>query len=111
MKTVVITGSTRGIGYGLANSFLNLGCAVVVSGRATASVERAVAQLMAKYEPDHGFGLPCDVTCLEQVQALWDAALARFGKIDIWINNAGVGHPQVDFWDCSQEQIQAVVGC
>jgi NAD(P)-dependent dehydrogenase (short-subunit alcohol dehydrogenase family) len=109
MKTVVITGSTRGIGYGLADSFLDLGCAVVVSGRATASVERAVAELSAKHEPDHIFGHPCDATRLEQVQGLWDAALARFGQIDIWINNAGMGNPQLDFWDCSQQQIQAVV--
>ena len=109
MKTVVITGSTRGIGYGLADSFLDLGCVVVVSGRTTASVERVAAELSTKYDPDRVFGHPCNVTRLEQVQALWDAALARFGKIDIWINNAGVGHPQLDFWECSQEQVQAVV--
>ena len=56
MNTVVITGSTHGIGYGLADSFLDLRCAVVVSGRTTASVERAVAELAAKYDPDHVFG-------------------------------------------------------
>jgi NAD(P)-dependent dehydrogenase (short-subunit alcohol dehydrogenase family) len=109
MKTVVITGSTRGIGYGLADSFLALGCAVTISGRAPASVERAVAELAAKHEPDRVLGQPCDVTDLEQVQALWDAAKAHFGKIDIWINNAGIGHYQMDSWELSPEQIKAVV--
>jgi NAD(P)-dependent dehydrogenase (short-subunit alcohol dehydrogenase family) len=105
---VVITGSTRGIGYGLADSFLALGCAVTVSGRTPEAVEKAVAELSAKHEAERIFGHPCDVTDFEQVQALWDAAKARFGKIDIWINNAGIGHPQVDFWELPAEQIEAV---
>ena len=109
MKTVVITGSTRGIGYGLADSFLALGCAVTISGRTLASVEEAVAELAAQHEPDRVFGQPCDVTDFEQVQALWDAAKARFGKVDIWINNAGIGHSQTDCWDHPPEQIKAVV--
>lgn len=109
MKVVVITGSTRGIGYGLADSFLALGCRVVVSGRALASVEQAVARLSSKYDGDNILGRPCDVTRFEQVQALWDAARAHFGRVDIWINNAGIAHPQTDFWEYSPEQIKAVV--
>jgi NAD(P)-dependent dehydrogenase (short-subunit alcohol dehydrogenase family) len=109
MKTVVITGSTRGIGYGLADSFLALGCAVTISGRTLASVEKAVAELVAQHEADRVLGHPCDVTDLEQVQALWDAAKARWSKIDIWINNAGIGHSQMDFCELSPEQIKAVV--
>jgi NAD(P)-dependent dehydrogenase (short-subunit alcohol dehydrogenase family) len=109
MKTVVITGSTRGIGYGLADSFLDLGCAVVVSGRTSGTVEKVVARLSAKHDADRVFGYPCDVTDFEQVQALWNAAQARFDKIDIWINNAGLGNPQMDFWELPAEEIQAVV--
>jgi NAD(P)-dependent dehydrogenase (short-subunit alcohol dehydrogenase family) len=109
MTIIVITGSTRGIGYGLADSFLALGCAVIISGRAPAGVEQAVTRLASQYEADRIFGYPCDVTRKEQVQALWDAAQAHFGTVDIWINNAGTAHPQLDFWDCSPEQIQAVV--
>jgi NAD(P)-dependent dehydrogenase (short-subunit alcohol dehydrogenase family) len=109
MKTVVITGSTRGIGYGLADAFLNLGCAVTISGRTEVSVGGAVTKLSEKYEADRILGQPCDVTHIEQVEALWDAALAHFGKIDIWINNAGINHPRRDFWEHSPKRIQAVV--
>jgi NAD(P)-dependent dehydrogenase (short-subunit alcohol dehydrogenase family) len=109
MKIIVLTGSTRGIGYGLADAFLDLGCAVVISGRTSASVEGAMTKLSAKHAPDRILGQPCDVTQIEQVQALWDAAQAHFGRIDIWINNAGVNHPRLDFWEQSAERIQAVV--
>lgn len=109
MKTIVITGSTRGIGYGLADSFLARGCQVVVSGRAQANVGKSVASLSAEHSADRVFGHPCDVTECNQVQALWDAARERFGTIDIWINNAGIAHPMQDFWEQSPEQVKAVV--
>lgn len=109
MKVIVITGSTRGIGYGLADSFLDLGCAITISGRTSASVEEAIAALATKHQSDCLFGHPCDITQFEEVQALWDAAKAHFGHIDIWINNAGLSHPQFDFWVHAPEQIRAVV--
>ena len=80
MKNVVITGSTRGIGYGLADSFLARGCRVAVSGRTAASVQQAVARLALKHDADRVFGHPCDVTRYEHVQALWDAAQATSAR-------------------------------
>jgi NAD(P)-dependent dehydrogenase (short-subunit alcohol dehydrogenase family) len=108
-KIVVVTGSTRGIGYGLVNEFLERGCAVVVSGRTHASVKAAVETLAAKYGADRVFGHPCDVARIDQVQALWDAAKDRFGRVDIWINNAGISHSVARLWDQSPQQIKAVV--
>ena len=109
MKIVVITGSTRGIGFGLAAAFLAAGCAVTVSGRSAAVVDKVVAELSSHYDAGRIFGVPCDVTQFDQVQALWDAAVARFGRVDIWINNAGIANPQKDFWEHSPEQVRAVV--
>ena len=109
MRCVVITGSTRGIGRGLAEAFLASGCAVTISGRTQESVAEALTPLAEAYGPERVLGHPCDVTDFAAVQGLWDAAQARFGKVDIWINNAGVGHPQIDFWDCDPAQIEAVV--
>jgi len=110
MKTIVITGSTRGIGYGLADEFLKRGCAVGVSGRTSAAVERAIQALATKHSPERILGQAADVTCYEQVQALWEAALARFGRVDVWINNAGLAHSDhLPLWDQSPALMQAVV--
>jgi NAD(P)-dependent dehydrogenase (short-subunit alcohol dehydrogenase family) len=110
VKNIVITGSTRGIGYGLADSFLHLGSAVAISGRTQEAVDEAVAELAAKHDAGRIWGRPCDVSDFEQVQALWGAAQARFGQIDVWINNAGIGHPQVSFWKLSPSQVEALEG-
>jgi NAD(P)-dependent dehydrogenase (short-subunit alcohol dehydrogenase family) len=109
MKIVVITGSTRGIGYGLAASFLDLGSSVVVSSRTDEHVREAVARLSDEHGAEKVFGVPCDVTDFAQVEALWDAAKDHFGRVDIWINNAGISHPQADFCDHPPERIKAVV--
>lgn len=109
MKVVVITGSTRGIGCGLAEAFLGLGCAVVVSGRTQAAVDETVARLGAAHEARRVRGQACDVADYAQVEALWAAAKAHFGQIDIWINNAGVAHPVSDFEKLSPEQLRTIV--
>lgn len=109
MKTVVITGSTRGIGNGLANAFLSLGCKVCVSGRTEVGVAAAVGTLTSEYGENNLVGIACDVTEETQLQALWDGVKEQFGKIDIWINNAGVGHPLSDIWHMPIGSIHAVV--
>lgn len=105
-RVVVVTGGTRGIGLGLAKSFLDKGCKVVICGRSEGSVQGALEELSALGDVH---GLPCDVTDPDQVQALWDGAVERFGRVDIWINNAGVMHALVDFIDGSTEEIRQVV--
>ena len=109
MKSVVITGSTRGIGYGLADAFLGLGCTVTVSGRAQASADKAAEELAVTHPADRILAHACDVTRYEQVQGLWDAARERFGRVDIWINNAGVSQRAVPVWELDPEQVQTIV--
>ncbi len=109
MKTIVITGSTRGIGYGLADSFLARNCPVMVSGRSQGSVDKAVKSLVEKHGADNIGGFPCNVTDEEQNQALWDAAIDRFGKVDVWINNAGIGHPMMNIWELPSDTVRQVV--
>jgi short-subunit dehydrogenase len=108
-KTIIITGSTRGIGFGLADVFLKLGCNVAVSGRSREAVEKAVHQLSQKYGSDRLAGFPCDVAVFDQVQALWTSAKKQFGEIDIWINNAGIGHDQVNIWEIDPGRIRQLV--
>ena len=109
MKTIVITGSTRGIGLGLAAEFLKRECHVVVNGRSQSAVDQAVKDLAGWYPPDRVWGQPGDMTHYDQVQQLWDTAQAHFGSIDIWINNAGVAHPDLEFWDLPQAEIDKTV--
>ncbi len=108
-KNIVITGSTRGIGYGLAKSFLELGCAVVVGGRSEKSTAAAVSQLTVQYDPSQVFGFACDVTIPEQINALWKAAATRFGQVDIWVNNAGYTGEMGMAWERPAEEMESVI--
>ncbi len=108
-KSVVITGSTRGIGYGLAEVFLERGCAVTINGRSSEAVNQAVAKLAAKDTGDRLNGFACDVTDFIQVKNLWENASAHFGRIDVWINNAGTAVPMMKFWELSPDQYTDVV--
>ena len=107
-KSIVITGSTRGIGYSLAEAFLERGCAVTISGRTQEAVDNTQKKLRTKFTGDLSFGFACDVTDYIQVQRLWENAQNYFGRIDIWINNAGIAVPMMNFWELSPEQYEAV---
>ncbi|GMG86302.1 SDR family NAD(P)-dependent oxidoreductase [Biformimicrobium ophioploci] len=89
MQTVVITGSTRGIGRGLAENFLAAGCRVIISARSQAQVNAVVAELRARFGEAPVAGLRCDITDEEDLRALWGFA-SEAGPVDIWINNAGM---------------------
>lgn len=106
MKVIVITGSTRGIGYGLAEEFLERGCAVLINGRSQESVAQAVEQLSANYNAEKIEGYACDVRDYKQVLRLWDAAIAGFDKVDYWINNAGVNTARSKFYEASPDNLR-----
>jgi NAD(P)-dependent dehydrogenase (short-subunit alcohol dehydrogenase family) len=91
-KNVVITGSTRGIGRGMAREFLKRGHSVAITSRGQIAVDEALAYLtpFAAASGAKLTGVPSDVSHSEQVQKLWDLASSDLGEIDIWINNAGV---------------------
>lgn len=82
MRTIVITGSTRGIGYGLADAFLGRGCNVTVSGRTQQAVESAVTQLGENHPEDCIFGCPCDVTELNAAQIEADLRAVKAAGAD-----------------------------
>jgi len=109
MKTIVITGSTRGIGFALAREFLKRGCKVVISGRSDASVRNSVAKFEADYPKDQIAGFACDVTQYDSIKALWMFSKTKFGDIDIWINNAGISNEQAYCWEIPIEEIRSVI--
>ena len=105
-KVVVVTGSTRGIGHGLARAFLDRGCSVVVSGRTPSAVTAATDALG---HPERLLGVPADVSSEPDQQALWDAAVERFGRVDVWVANAGVSAPRVPVDEVPAADVRAVV--
>ena len=100
-KVVVITGSTRGFGYAVAEAMLRAGAHVVISGRSQDALDRALASLGRL---GSAAGLVCDVRQAEQVYALARFAVETFGGIQVWINNAGLASPAGRMIDIPPEQ-------
>lgn len=85
-KVAVITGSTRGYGYAIAEAMLRAGAVVVISGRSQDALTKAMGSLATLGAVK---GQVCDVRNEEQVSALARFAVQYSGRIDIWVNNAG----------------------
>ncbi len=109
MKTIVITGSTRGIGLGLAEALLKRGCNVIISGRSQPVVDQVTAELATHYPAERIFGVACDVTRYDQLAQLWETSARRFGRVDIWVNNAGLANALRPFWELDPQDIQQVI--
>ena len=84
-KVCIVTGGGRGIGRGMAEGLYRHGATVILTGRTLSTLEEAAAAMGERAIP-----LACDVSREDQVIALRDAVLARCGKIDVLVNNAGV---------------------
>jgi NAD(P)-dependent dehydrogenase (short-subunit alcohol dehydrogenase family) len=110
-QTVVITGSTQGLGLGYAREFLRRGHNVVLSGRSPATVAAAVERLGVEFPGAHGriVGIDCEVAELAAVQRLWDFAVDSFGRVDIWLNNAGYARTGARFADNTSAEIESMV--
>ena len=87
-KTVVITGASSGVGRALAEAFALEGCNIVAAARGKEGLDEIVATC---HDLDvAAMGVPTDMSVMEEVQALAEKALEFNGRIDIWVNNAGV---------------------
>ncbi|MBN1278389.1 MAG: SDR family oxidoreductase [Chlorobiaceae bacterium] len=107
--SVVITGSSRGIGFGLAEQFLQQGCRVMVNGSTSVTTDVALERL-ARYG-DRVRGVAADVSCREGLLLLHREALFRFGVVDIWINNAGLSHETRPAWELDAGTVDRVLHC
>lgn len=87
-KTAVITGASMGIGEALARLFVEEGAAVVLASRDHARVEAARARIG---HPDRTLALACDVRNREEIDRVLSLTVHNFGRVDIWVNNAGQG--------------------
>lgn len=106
-KTIIITGSTRGIGLEMAREFSRLGHQLVINGRSEEGVSRAMADL-GKLNQELA-GVPGSVTQEETHRRIVKESIEKFGKIDIWINNAGIPQPYKLLGELSDFEIKLLL--
>jgi len=88
-KTYVVTGASSGLGRGVAERLGGMRANVVLAARRADALQDVARRITAA--GGQALVVPTDVADPEQVQRLAQATLQRFGRIDVWINNAGVG--------------------
>jgi len=106
-QVAIVTGGGRGIGLAAAVELSRAGAAVVLASRTTAECEAAAASIRAA--GGEAAAIPTDVARYDQVERLVDGTLARFGRVDILINNAGIIEPIGYFETCDPQEWAANV--
>lgn len=106
-KVAVITGASQGLGESLARLYASEGAAVILSARNFSAVEKIASEL--KISGYSAAGFACDVRELKQVEALAFHVLENYGKIDIWVNNAGIAGTYGRTFDLPIERFMSVL--
>ena len=91
-KVALITGGSKGIGYGIAYALMQQGVNVAITSRSAESAQKAAGQLNADVSSAKAIGLEADVRQLESQQQAVKTTVETFGQLDIVIANAGLGH-------------------
>lgn len=106
-KVVVITGSTRGIGRSIAEACGAAGARIMVSSRTDASVAETIEAFTTRNIECSG--KVADVSSADDVAQLRDTAIETYGRIDAWVNNAGISLGYQYFDDLSAEDVERIV--
>jgi glucose 1-dehydrogenase len=104
-RVAVITGSTRGIGKAIAHEFVREGAKVIITSSSKANIDAAVAE----FPPGTVFGCVCDVVSIADLECLLNAAVERFGRIDCFINNAGISESFTSITDGDPDEWGKVI--
>ena len=89
-RVAIVTGCSTGLGVQMAKALASQGATIVALARRQNLLDQVAAELKETYGVE-AIGIACDITKTESVEAAVDATLAKFGRIDILINNAGTG--------------------
>jgi NAD(P)-dependent dehydrogenase (short-subunit alcohol dehydrogenase family) len=103
-KTAMITGAGSGIGRAVAQALSEAGFAIVLVGRKRDALEETAAQLSGEH-----LVAPADIGDPAAVKDVFAQIAARFGRLDLLFNNAGMGTPVVPIEDLTFDQWQAIV--
>ncbi len=106
-RTAIVTGGSKGIGRGIAETFADAGVNVIVTGRTESDVEACVSALAGK--PGTVSGVTADVTSQEDCRRVVATAVERHGALDIVCANAGI-FPSGRIEDLTPEDIEEVIG-
>ena len=105
-KVAIVTGAGTGVGKAAALALLGGGFSVVLAGRRPEPLAEVIAESGAA---DRALAVPTDVANPDSVKALFDAAVARFGRVDVLFNIAGVNAPGIPLEDLTLAQWKNVV--
>lgn len=114
-QVAVVTGAGRGIGEAIAHALAEAGAAVVLAARRQNEVNKVAADIADK--GGQALAVPTDVTKPDQLEQLAQAAMDHFGKLTLWINNAGGSRyfgplqelPLQDWQDCVDLNLTAII--
>ncbi|WP_104735668.1 SDR family oxidoreductase [Hanstruepera ponticola] len=108
-KVALVTGGSKGIGFGVAQSMLNQGIHVAITSRSGSAASEAASLLNAKKNTDaKAIGLQADVRNLESQKGAVNQVLESFGSLDVVVANAGIGH-FASIEDLTSEQWQETI--
>ncbi|MEJ7669634.1 MAG: SDR family NAD(P)-dependent oxidoreductase [Casimicrobiaceae bacterium] len=106
-KVAIVTGSSRGIGRGIAERLAREGARVVITGRSIESIDAVVADIKAF--GGKALGIAADLGYRENVHRLFDEAIQKYGTIDILVNNAAWADPIVHFLEMDEDHWDTVI--
>ncbi|MFR4008301.1 MAG: SDR family NAD(P)-dependent oxidoreductase [Christensenellales bacterium] len=103
-KTAIVTGGAKGIGSGCSEVLAQEGCNVVVVSRSDETLVKAFADGLSEKYGVKTLAVLADVSKPQQIDGVFDKAIAAFGQVDILINNAGGGAALKPFEELTDEE-------
>ncbi len=100
-RVTLITGASQGIGRDLALGFADAGDSLVLAARNASNLEETATAAAALGAETHV--VPTDITDPSQVEAMGRAAIEKFGRVDVLVNNSGIGGPSGPLWELDLE--------
>ncbi len=106
-KVAIITGGSKGIGYGIAEEFLKEGAKVLICSRSEEQGKEAIANLKVIGDVSY---IQADVSNLSDLQNLVDKAVELYGRLDVYVANAGINDPnKTHYLDITEKSYDAIM--